>query len=67
MIRKHLDLNSVMIGNKVTFLFDGMRDGRTYLMPKDKLQDARLVLKREAPLAVNQMVAYLEHHNCRVS
>jgi hypothetical protein len=67
MINKHLDMTSIMINDKITILWDGMRDGRSYQVPADRVQDARLVLKREAALAANQLVVWLEHHDCRIS
>lgn len=67
MINKHLDMTTIMIGDKITVMFDSMRDGRSYQVPLDRVKDARLVLRREAPLAVNQLVDWLEYHECRIS
>ena len=66
MNHKHLDMSTLLIGDKLTILFDGLRDGRTYKIPKDRVKDARLVLRREAPLAANDLVMWLEHNKCRV-
>ena len=63
---KHLDMTSILTGNTLTVLWDGMRDGRSYQVPLDRVRDARLVLRREAPLSVNQLVDWLEYHNHRV-
>ena len=66
MNNKHLDMSTTLIGDKLTVLFDGLRDGRSYQVPLDKVQDARLVLRREAPVAANQLVMWLEHQGCRI-
>ena len=63
---KHLDMSTTLINDKLTVLFDGLRDGRSYRVPADRVQDARLVLRREAPVAANQLVMWLEHHDCRI-
>ena len=66
MINKHLDMSTNLIGDTLTVLFDGLRDSRAYIIPADRVQDARLVLRREAPVAANQLVMWLEHKDCRI-
>ena len=67
MTSKHGSMTTIMIGDRITVLFDGLRDGRSYRVPLDRVQDARLVLRREAPVAANQLVMWLEHHDCRIT